>query len=187
GKGIGLAEFLEQLLLLLRRHADTGIRYGELDPAASVGHLASTQPALALFGELAGIAQQVEQYLPQPHGIHGQWAEALLTLDDQAILVLLGKLARRADDLVDQRDQVDQLRMQLELASFDLREVEHLIDEAKEVLAGAVHALQRLLRFFCAKACRVANHHLGQTDDGVERRSQLVRHVRERSEERRVG
>src|SRR5262249_54643297 len=100
GKGIGLAEFLEQLLLLLRRHADTGIRYGELDPAA-VSDLASTQRDLALFGELASIAQQVEQDLPQPHGIHGQWAEALLTLDNQAILVLFGKLARRADDLID--------------------------------------------------------------------------------------
>jgi len=67
----------------------------------TVGDPARPQTDLALFGELAGIAQQVEQDLPQPHGIHGQWAEALLALDDQAILVLLGKLARRADDLVD--------------------------------------------------------------------------------------
>jgi len=38
GRGIGLAEFLEQLGLLLRSHADAGIGDGELDvpPFATV-------------------------------------------------------------------------------------------------------------------------------------------------------
>ena len=61
------------------------------------------QLALTLFGELAGIAQEVEQYLPQPHGVHGQCAEVLLGVNDEAVLVLLGKLAGGADDVVDQR------------------------------------------------------------------------------------
>ena len=38
GRGIGLGELLEQLRLLLRRHADAGIGHGELDPVASVDH-----------------------------------------------------------------------------------------------------------------------------------------------------
>src|SRR5215471_8827864 len=42
---------------------------------------------------------------------------------------------------------------------------------------SAVHALQRLLRLFGAEARRVAEHHLGQPDDGVERRAQLVAHA----------
>ena len=45
--------------------------------------------------------------------------------------------------------------------------------------ASAVHALQRLLRLFRAKARRVRDHHLGQADDGVERRAQLVAHAGE--------
>src|SRR6516164_3855524 len=36
---------------------------------------------LTLFGELAGIAQQVEQYLPQPHGVHGEDTQVLLGVD----------------------------------------------------------------------------------------------------------
>src|SRR5262245_63749845 len=56
GRGIGLAELLEQLSLLLRTHADAGVRDGELNPAASVGDLSHPQRDLALFGELAGIA-----------------------------------------------------------------------------------------------------------------------------------
>src|SRR5262249_44498412 len=35
GRGIGLAELLEQLGLLLRRHADAAIGHGQLDPVAS--------------------------------------------------------------------------------------------------------------------------------------------------------
>src|SRR5262245_24160738 len=90
--GIGLAELLEQLSLLLRSHADAGVSNRELDPVATAGNPARPQPDLAFLGELAGIAQQVEQYLPQPHGVHSQCAEVLLGIDDEAVLVLLGEL-----------------------------------------------------------------------------------------------
>jgi len=43
--------------------------------------------------------------------------------------------------------------------------------------AGAMYALQGFLRFFRAEARRVGDHHLGEPDDGVERRAQLVAHV----------
>ena len=97
GRGIGLGEFLEQLRLLLRRHADAGVGDGQLDPVAAVDHLARPQLDLALLGELAGIAQQVEQDLPQPHGVDGERAEVLRRFDRQAVLVLLGELSRGAD------------------------------------------------------------------------------------------
>src|SRR5262249_43207581 len=100
GRGISLAELLEQFCLLLRSHADAAVRDRKLDPAASVGDSARSQRDLTFLGELAGIAQQVEQNLPQPHGVHGQRAEVLLGVDDEAVLVLLGKLSGGADDLV---------------------------------------------------------------------------------------
>jgi len=103
GRVIGLTEFLEQLRLLLRSHADPAVGDRELDPVATVGDLARPQPDFAFLGELAGIAQQVEQYLPQSHGVHGQCAEVLLGVNDEAVLVLLGQLSGGADDLVDQR------------------------------------------------------------------------------------
>src|SRR5215831_16011295 len=74
GCGVGLAELLEQLSLLLRSHANASVSDRELDPVATVGDPARPQPDLAFLGELAGIAQQVEQYLPQSHGVHGQCA-----------------------------------------------------------------------------------------------------------------
>src|SRR5262249_19180941 len=103
GRGISLAECLEQLCLLLRRHANAGIDHRQLDPVASVNHPSRSQLDLTLFGELAGIAQQVEQYLPQPHGVHGEGTQVLLGVDNETVLVLLRKLSGGADDLGDQR------------------------------------------------------------------------------------
>src|SRR5215813_9798076 len=100
-RGIGLTEFFEQLCLLFRGHADTGVSDRELDPAATIGNPARPQPDLAFLGELARIAEEIEQDLPEPHGIDGQRTEALLRVNDEAVLVLLGKLSGGADDLLD--------------------------------------------------------------------------------------
>jgi hypothetical protein len=43
-----------------------------------------------------------------------------LSFDNEAVLVLLGKLSRGADDLVDEPDQIDRLGIQVELAGLDL-------------------------------------------------------------------
>src|SRR5262249_46460422 len=56
GRGIGLGELLEQLRLLFRSHADTGVGDGELDPVATVGDPPCPQSDLAFLGKLAGIA-----------------------------------------------------------------------------------------------------------------------------------
>ena len=46
-------------------------------------------------------------------------------------------------------------------------------------MPAALHAAQRLLRLLGAELRRVGDHHLGQADDGVERRAQLVAHAGE--------
>src|SRR5262249_25046695 len=102
-RNIGLTKLLEQLCLLLRRHADASVGDGKLDEAAAIADFACRKLDLARFGELAGIAQEIEQYLPQPHGVHGQCAEVLLSVNDEAVLILLGKLSGGVDDILDQR------------------------------------------------------------------------------------
>jgi hypothetical protein len=83
-------------ITLLGGRTDAGIRDGELDEVAAIAHLACRKLNLACFGELARIAEEIEQYLPQPHGADGQCAEVLLGVNDEAVLVLLGKLHLRA-------------------------------------------------------------------------------------------
>jgi hypothetical protein len=65
GQGIGLGAFLEQLRLLIGREPDAGIGDRELDPVTSVRNPERPQRDLALLGELAGVAQEVEQDLPK--------------------------------------------------------------------------------------------------------------------------
>src|SRR5262249_44400013 len=61
---VGLAELVEQLGLLLRRHPNAGIGDRDLDPVAAVSQVACLKLDLAILRELAGIAQQVKQNLP---------------------------------------------------------------------------------------------------------------------------
>jgi hypothetical protein len=131
------------------------------------------------FVNLQALLRRFEQNLLEPHGICGERADVFLGVDDQAVFVLLGELSRGADDLVDEARHIDRLWIEIELAGLDLREVQHLVDEAQEVGAGGIHAAQRLQRLLGAKARRVGDHHLGQADNGVKRRAQLVAHARE--------
>jgi hypothetical protein len=136
---------------------------------AAIAHLACRKLDLARFGELAGIAEEVEQDLLEPHGVHGERAQVLLRVNDEAVFVLLGKLSRGVDDLVDKPGQIHRLEIEVELAGFDLRKVEYLIDQAQEVGPGGIDSAQRLQRLLRAEARALVNHHLGQADDGVQR------------------
>src|SRR5215469_4284149 len=82
GGGIGLAELLEQLCLVLRSHANAGVGDGELDDVTAIAHFACRKLDLARFGELARIAEEIEQNLAQPHWIDGQCAEVVLGGND---------------------------------------------------------------------------------------------------------
>src|SRR5262249_55488911 len=134
-----LREILKQFGLLFGAQADAGIRDGKLDPVTSVRHLAHPQGDLALFRELAGIAQEIEQNLLEPHGVRGERAQVLLRFDNEGGLVLLRKLSRGANDLVKKPRQIHRLGVEFELAGFDLREVEYLVDEAQQVGAGGIY------------------------------------------------
>src|SRR5262249_59785936 len=83
---------------------------------------------LARFGELAGIAEEIEQDLPQPHGVHGQCAEVLLDINDEAVLVLLGqRVVGRAENHC-QRGLPDRFWVGVQLSGASLRQGQHLVE-----------------------------------------------------------
>ena len=41
------------------------------------------------------------------------------------------------------------------------------------------YPLERFLRLFCAESRSAGRHHVGQSDDGIERRAQLMAHAGE--------
>jgi signal transduction histidine kinase len=94
GEGIGLGEFLEQFRLLFGGRANAGICDSKLDPVAAVRHLAHPQRNFALFCVARLARQQIEQNLFEPQGVSGQRTQVLLGFYNEAVLVLLGELAR---------------------------------------------------------------------------------------------
>jgi hypothetical protein len=54
--------------------------------------IAYAERHFAVFGELAGIAQKIEQDLLEPHRVGGEGAQVLLRVDDETVLILVGEL-----------------------------------------------------------------------------------------------
>jgi hypothetical protein len=67
----------------------------------------------------------------------------------------------------------------LHLTRFDLRNVEDIVNERKEVAGIAVDLAQVLQHGSGADILRLLFEHLGIADDGAERRPQLVAHIGE--------
>ncbi len=65
-------------------------------------------------------------------------------------------------------------------AGFDARQIEDFVDQAEQVLAGIVDVVRVfLVGRHGVRPENLALHHLGEAEDGVERRAQLVAHLRE--------
>ena len=70
--------------------------------------------------------------------------------------------------------------MRAEAAGLDARHVEDVVDDREEILAARADVAAILLVLLRAERAEdAALHHLGEADDGVERRAQLVAHVGE--------
>jgi len=75
-----------------------------------------------------------------------------------------------------QRLQLERNALQLQTPRFDLREVEHVVDQGEKRLAGSLHQLEILAPLL---GRRRLDRQLRHPEDAVDRRSNLVRHVRE--------
>ena len=63
-----------------------------------------------------------------------------------------------------------------QLTGLDLGEVEHVIDQAEQVLAVGVQAIEHLTHLFGRLAIDIVEDELGVAQDGIEGGAQLVAH-----------
>ncbi|KQW18559.1 hypothetical protein ASC80_21380 [Afipia sp. Root123D2] len=76
--------------------------------------------------------------------------------------------------------QIETFEIELHPAGFDLRHVEDVVDDLQQVVSAGQDVVAVFLIFFRAERTEhAATHHFRETDDGVERRTQLVAHVGE--------
>ena len=124
---IGLLELAKDDRHLLGGDPDAGVRDLELDALAD---LPDAQQHTACLGELHGIAGEIEKNLLQAAAIAedaGGHAGADMGRDLDALG--MGARGHELDEVLDQRRQREGLLVELDMAGFDLREVEDLVDQ----------------------------------------------------------
>src|ERR1035437_477743 len=82
------------------------------------------EPDLAFLGEFRGIAEQVEEHLPDLGLVGAQGAKSFGAVNHEAIIVLRHQWLDGGDDLLDQSSDVERLDEEVHLARLDLREVD---------------------------------------------------------------
>ncbi len=179
GRRVGLRERLEQPLRLLGVDADPGV--GDLEahaaPAGAGLALGHAHGDLAQRGELDRVGDQVRQHLLEPEAV-ADHLQPRAPLDERAQVEALAArvLGQQLDGVVDGVRQRELGLLQLELAGLDLRQVEDVVDDRQQLLAGGVHH-RRVAALLVGQLG--AEQQLGHPDHAVHRGAQLVAHVGE--------
>jgi hypothetical protein len=126
---------------------------------------------------LDGVGQQVQQHLAQARGIAA--GHAVDGAAAQPDLALAGQALDQRQGLGHQGGQRHRLGRDRNLPAFELGQVEHVVDQRQQMLAGRADLLQ-------APPARVGRHllaivqqQLREAQHGVQRRAQLVAHARQ--------
>ena len=155
-------------------------------PSGLPGACAEPQCNAACLRELHGIAQQVTEHLPHlsfvGHDVAGQLADAL---HNQVQFLRVGVDAEHRLQVIDERMQIEGRRVQYDAPSLDLRDFEDVIDDRQQVLAAAIDDIQ-LLQLLGGR-CRIALHQLGEPQNRSHRRTDFMRHVRQKDALGAVG
>ncbi len=197
GRAVRLLERLEDDAHLAGRDPDAGVGDGERDHVGlrvgqrtglqellpdRLGHVLAGRTDHQLdrpgVGELHRVRQQVAQHLQQPLLVGVQRGGQLRGDPYGEVQALLrGQRPESGLHVVDELDERDARRGDVHLARLDLRQVQDVVDQLQQVRAGAVDGLGELHLLRREVALGVVGEQLGQDQQRVERRAQLVRHV----------
>ena len=134
---------IEQRIALIRFERTPAVLHGNAQ-ARALGRSVDRgdQQHLTLVGLLEGILQQVEQGLAQASRISGHDLRQLrLDKADQLDLLLFGLGAEDAQTVFDQCVEIELDVIQLNLAGFQLGNVENLVDQIEQLVAGTMDRL----------------------------------------------
>ena len=177
GGAVGLDEALEEIGLVRGGDADAGVLNldAQVVGVGPVGDGQDAQDDLALFGELDGVAQQVEDDLAQAHGVAvGAAGGGGIEVEDEFEAFLAGGAGLKIEGALELVVEVEVDGFQHEAPGLDLGEVEDVVDDGQERLAAEEQSIDKV---FLVGAQRSAHEQVPHADDAVEGRADLVAHV----------
>src|SRR6266852_7562807 len=132
---------------------------------------------LAVVSEFYRVINQLPSHIAEFGGVAESSSEIRSYNTENLISAFLSRRPRRVDDLAEQFAQISLLQIQLHLARLDLRQVEYLVNEFKQMLASAVNLVKIRGGLAIAFILGVFKQDLTVADHRVQRRSQLVAHL----------
>ncbi len=136
----GLAEFLEDEVLLLAGDADAGVhdRNGHV---LRIGFRLELN-ASAFGSELYRVRQQILQDLLELGDVLPKHRNVRLDLTAQVDILLLGQRAEHVEQALADIVQVEVIEPDLHLARFDLSEIENIVNEVEQFLPAGLNIRQ---------------------------------------------
>ena len=178
-RAVRLREGLEDHTLELLRYPDPGVAHLHAQDALTRPCRLDVRPHhhLASLRELDGVADQVEEQLPQPSRIADQpLRHRAADRQRQLQSLLMGARAQRAHSVPDRAARIERHALERQLAGLDLREVEDVVDQSQQ-RARRVARRRQVLALLAREPG--VERELGHAEDRVHRRADLVAHVRE--------
>ncbi len=173
---VGLLEGFEDARQRGGGNADAAVDHGEAQqhPAAAVAGAADRQVDHAVIGELDGVADQIDEHLPQPPRIAAQQHRHVrIELPGQFEPLFRGAHGVEVGEVLKQRQEVEIDHLDGQLPGLDLRVVENVVDDRQQRIgAGADDAGV----FALLGVERRVEQQFGHADDAVHGRADLVRH-----------
>ncbi len=185
--GIGLGEGLEEALPGGGFDADPGVDHRETQAYMLVGvfELRDFERHLTALRELHGIAQQVQQHLPQPAGITPQSGRH--TGGDQGAQfqpLAGGRFRHHVQRILHDFAQLKIQVFEVQFAGLDLGEIEDVIDDGQQAL-GAPADLLGVIELFGVQPG--GQQQIRHADHAVHRGADFVAHVRQKLALRAIG
>ena len=168
--GTAALEGQKDALLILRGDADAGVDHLDARDLAAV---VEPQGHAAGVGEAHGVAQQVDEDLPEPLGvgIHvGRHAPAGLQVEDEPLG--FGLRRNHSHQVVQELVHRQRGKVEPQAPGLDAGQIEQAVDQPVHVLAAAVDGVERGAA--CALHLVVLEQNLRVAQDAVERRAQFV-------------
>src|SRR5450755_1922675 len=137
---VGDSKFLEEVRDLIRSDTNAGV--DDMDHkiiAWSIQAALGDKLDLAVVSKLYRVIKQLAGHIAEFAGITVGRSEIGSDRADDLVSAIRGRRSRCVDNLAEQFGQISFFQVQFHFSRLDLRQVEYLVNELEEVLAGTVN------------------------------------------------